>query len=434
MTETSQPPQPLTILIADDDPRVLRTFARNLAHAGHQVVTATGGEEALARYDETSPDITLVDIRMPDVDGLAVLHAIRERNPEAEVIPTTGHGDKDLVISALRADASDFISKPIDQVTLETVLGRSRERIGLRRELHAAQKALEASEARYRRIVQTVPDIITTLDREGTVLFINRPVGGLIEDDLIGKKVRDFLPPKERETAMQELERVFATGEARSFKIKGPRTGAWYDNRIAPVWQDGRVVAATIISTNIKEQVEREQGLKATCEALENRVQEHASELEGSEARFRAIFEAAPDSIFIKDSDLRYVLVNPAMVALFDTPAEALLGRTDTEIFGPTAGEHIATVDAQVLQGEIVEGEDTKPVNGVMRTFHVIKAPIRDRMGEVTGLCGIARDITERKEMETQLREYAESLERMVLAKARELSEAHREVNRSIDA
>jgi PAS domain S-box-containing protein len=298
MTETGQLSQQLTILIADDDRRVLEAFARNLNHAGYQVLTATGGEEALEIYHATQPDITLLDIRMPQMDGLMVLHAIREKAPEAEVVLTTGHGDEDLVIAALRANASDFISKPIDQMTLEAVLRRSRERIRLRKELHTAREALRASEERYRRIVETVPDVITTIDREGTILFINQPIGGVIEEDLVGESVRDFLTPVDQKTAMGEIERVFETGETGSFRIKGVQTDAWYENRIGPVWQDGKVVAATIISTNINRQVEREQGLEAACEALADRLEQLAltKARELNETHRHTIADIAPKS------------------------------------------------------------------------------------------------------------------------------------------
>lgn len=131
------------ILIVDDDPRVLRTFARNLAVAGHDVLTASHGEEALQIYDQERPAISMVDVRMPDMDGFAVLHAIRERDPAAEVILVTGHGDMSIAIDALRAGASDFIPKPMGQVTLETALQRAQGRLRLKRELRAAQQALQ---------------------------------------------------------------------------------------------------------------------------------------------------------------------------------------------------------------------------------------------------------------------------------------------------
>lgn len=131
------------ILIVDDDPRVLRTFARNLTVSGYEVLTASRGAEALRIYDREQPSISMVDVRMPDMDGFAVLRAIRERNPAAEVILVTGHGDMSIAIDALRAGASDFIPKPVGQVTLETALQRAQERLRLKRELRRAQEALQ---------------------------------------------------------------------------------------------------------------------------------------------------------------------------------------------------------------------------------------------------------------------------------------------------
>ncbi len=122
-----------------------------------------------------------------------------------------------------------------------------------------------------------------------------------------------------------------------------------------------------------------------------------------SEERFRAIFETAEDSIFIKDRDLKYVQVNPAMERLFERPAAELIGQTDADLFGEEAGAHVREVDTCVLKGETIEEEHTKPVDGVDRAFHTIKVPIQDTTGAITTLCGIARDITERKRAEQQL-------------------------------
>jgi len=123
-------------------------------------------------------------------------------------------------------------------------------------------------------------------------------------------------------------------------------------------------------------------------------------ELRVSEERFRTIFETSPDSIFIKDSFLTYTHVNPAMEKLFNKSVEEIEGLTDDDLFGVEAGKQIREVDFKVLKGEIVKEEHTKPVNGVEVTFDVVKVPMRNRQGEIAGLCGISRDITERKKVE----------------------------------
>ncbi len=137
-------------------------------------------------------------------------------------------------------------------------------------------------------------------------------------------------------------------------------------------------------------------------EILTERVQTEDA-LRESEERFRAIFETAQDSIFIKDRTLKYTQVNPAMERLFGLPASKLIGLTDEDLFSEEAASHIRKVDSRVLGGEIIEEEDTKPVKGIPYTFHVIKVPMCDSSGEIIGLCGIARDITERKRAERRL-------------------------------
>ncbi|MCK4581602.1 MAG: PAS domain S-box protein, partial [Dehalococcoidia bacterium] len=128
--------------------------------------------------------------------------------------------------------------------------------------------------------------------------------------------------------------------------------------------------------------------------------------LRESEERFRAISQTAQDSIFIKDRDLKYTLVNPAMGRLFGCPQAEIVGCTDSELFGEEARKHIREVDSRVLLGETVEEEYTKPVLGdTLKTFHVIKVPIRDSSGNIVALCGIARDITDRKLAEERLRD-----------------------------
>jgi len=142
--------------------------------------------------------------------------------------------------------------------------------------------------------------------------------------------------------------------------------------------------------------------------ALERSRTEEA--LRESEERFRTIFETAEDSIFIKDSKLRYTQVNPAMEKLFEIPTSNLIGRTDKDIYGAETAEHIRKMDLRVLRGEIVDEERSKSSNGMIKTIHIIKVPMRDSAGEIIGLCGIARDISERKWAEDSLRKLSKKL------------------------
>jgi len=128
--------------------------------------------------------------------------------------------------------------------------------------------------------------------------------------------------------------------------------------------------------------------------------------LRESEERLRAVFEGARDAIFIKDREGHYTLANVACASLFGLTTDEMVGKTDFDLFPPDVAWHIQEkIDRKVLErGEVVAVEDTKPTAGVVRTFHVVKVPLRGANGEIAGLCGIARDITGRKRAEEALR------------------------------
>jgi PAS domain S-box-containing protein len=121
--------------------------------------------------------------------------------------------------------------------------------------LKLAKKKLNESEELWRSLVETAPDIITTVDRDGIIRFINQSMGVLSTDQTIGRCFYDFLPPEYREMANESVETVFRTGETDSFEVRAGESNdlTWYTYRVGPLRISGRVVAATIIATNTTE-------------------------------------------------------------------------------------------------------------------------------------------------------------------------------------
>ena len=99
------------VLVADDEPRITKLVSIALGEEGFRVVTASGGEEALQKAEEVRPDIVLLDIVMPDMDGIEVMRQLRERRP-VPVILLTAKGSISDKAKGLDLGADDYIAKP----------------------------------------------------------------------------------------------------------------------------------------------------------------------------------------------------------------------------------------------------------------------------------------------------------------------------------
>ena len=131
-----------SILVVDDDSAFRRVMAGELRRLGHEVVTAESGEEAVARTENWEPEIVLLDLRLPGMDGLETLKAIRGRNAAIEVIMLTGHGSIDSAIESIRDGAFDYVTKPCPLDEVEIRVQRAIERRTLKQRTSLLERAL----------------------------------------------------------------------------------------------------------------------------------------------------------------------------------------------------------------------------------------------------------------------------------------------------
>jgi DNA-binding NtrC family response regulator len=113
------------VLIADDERSICDAFALLLADEGHAPLTASTGEEALRMVRDQRPDMVFLDVRMPGMDGLAVLKAIQESSPGLPVVVMTAYGTLDTAAEALRNKAFDYLGKPLDLAQIRQLLRRA---------------------------------------------------------------------------------------------------------------------------------------------------------------------------------------------------------------------------------------------------------------------------------------------------------------------
>ena len=117
------------LLVVDDDPAILRLVGSNARPVGFEVVTAGGGRDGLAQLGELKADLVLVDLQMPDVDGLEVVRAVRDMDPHCQTVLMTGHATIDTAVEAIKLGARDYLTKPLDLDRLRELLDSVREEI-----------------------------------------------------------------------------------------------------------------------------------------------------------------------------------------------------------------------------------------------------------------------------------------------------------------
>ncbi|MEE9496052.1 MAG: PAS domain S-box protein [Desulfobacterales bacterium] len=247
--------------------------------------------------------------------------------------------------------------------------------------LKLAKQKLDESEELWRSLVETAPDIITTVDKQGTIRFINQPIGVLEPDKTMGKSFYDFLPQEYQEIAMDSVESVFQTGETDSFEV---RTGEshdpnWYTYRVGPLRISGKVVAATIIATNTTEFKQAEELM-----------------------RYKELLDNVAEGVFICSRKGQLIESNDQVLESTGYSKQELLNLTIADLVDTDQVSFIEKIMKQVSTEKEVRFEmNLKSKDGTLSP-NEINCRYISYLGVPCFLC-VARDITKTKMLHNQL-------------------------------
>jgi PAS domain S-box-containing protein len=213
-------PDPWNLILIDDEEDIREVMSLALADAGYAVRAAADGASGIRMCAESEPQIVITDIRMPGMNGLAVLERLKTQFPDIEVIVATAFGDMELAIRALQLDASDFITKPVATENLLLALDRARERYTSRRRLKDYTLLLEKEKAEtsqqlmkslafQRNLIDSSIDGILGVDEREVAVICNRSMEQLIDcpraQVLQQMRLPQFFPAAEAERFQSEL-------------------------------------------------------------------------------------------------------------------------------------------------------------------------------------------------------------------------------------
>jgi len=220
------------VLFIDDEEGIRNVVSIAIMDAGYKVLTAADGQSGIELCKRESPQIIITDIRMPGINGIEVLKRIKETDPEKEVIVVTGYGDMDMAISALQLDASDFITKPINNEALFVALERAKERYKNRKELQdyaslMEERWIDTAEELARtfnfqkNLIESSIDGIIGCDKNGKIITFNKSMEKMLgypKDEVLGKmSFNKFFPVGSAEKLKDKLYSEEYGGENRLF-------------------------------------------------------------------------------------------------------------------------------------------------------------------------------------------------------------------------
>jgi len=247
--------------------------------------------------------------------------------------------------------------------------------------LRVAKQKLNESEELWRSLVATAPDMITAVDHNGIIRFINQDISELPREKAVGKSFYNFLPQKYRFLAEECIEHVLQTGETESFEVRmGTRSNPkWHTYRIGALRLGKRVIAATIISTNTTEF-------------------KQAEEL----VRYKELFENVAEGVFLFNPKGKFIESNDRILESTGYTKPEFLQQNITKIVETDQIHYVQSRLKKVRQ----EKEGRFELNIKTKDGKVIPNEVNCRyvsyMGKPCFLC-VARDITETKLLHNQL-------------------------------
>ncbi|MBD3218588.1 MAG: response regulator [candidate division Zixibacteria bacterium] len=132
-----------SVLVIDDKESIRKMLSQTLVAEGHEVESAANGIEGIKKSKSKQYDVVLTDLKMPDMDGISVLSAVREENPDASIIVMTAYGTIETAVEAMKRGAFDFLTKPFDTDHLNVLIKRAMETRKLMNENMMLKEALK---------------------------------------------------------------------------------------------------------------------------------------------------------------------------------------------------------------------------------------------------------------------------------------------------
>ncbi len=426
------------ILIIDDQEIIRVSIMDYLEDQGFAVTEAENGRIGLELFKKNKPDLVLVDLRMPEIDGFEVLAGVTKESPETPAIVISGSDEIKDVVKSLHMGAWDYLLKPIQDLSvllhtvqknmerarlirenrqyreyLEAEIDKRTEELrlaneGLRQENYARKKAeeeLSKSEKMLDSILGTVPDIIYRIDPDGRIIFINEAVRayGYTPEELQGKDVLDLVHPDDRDKVKYQItERK--TGDRRTKSLEVRLINKEMSSVDFEIRSRGSSEEPVFLIET--EGLYSSEGPKTETFLGTQGIARDITERKKAEKERDRLFNFSIDMLCIADFDGYIKQVNPSWSKALGWTEDELLKKPWLEFVHPDDRQRTVSASEQLIFGQSVDSLENRFLckDGSYRwlswhTFSLQKEEL---------IFSVIRDITLQKQSEEALRESEE--------------------------
>lgn len=387
------------ILVVDDDPDIRESLSDMLSHEGYAVQSAATGNEALRYAKQEQYGAALLDIQLPDLNGLSVLKVMMELDPSLPIIILTGNATPENTIGSLTKGAFAYLTKPYNSQELKAILRRAVSVKGLAVRAEHVEQALQASEERFRALVESAADAICLADQSGHIIWWNgaaERMFGHSKREALGHPLTMLMPERFRSAHNAGIKRLAQGGTPKLIGTTIEMVGLTSTGQEFPIelslasWHAKEGLFFSGIIRDITRRKEAEESVVRLS---------HQNAL---------ILDSAGEGIFGLDLQGRATFVNATGARMLGwNPAELigkamapLLYRSDAP--GASHASDPFSLDSALRDGAIhrIQNDSFRTFAGAPLPVHYTTSPIREQ-DRMVGVVVVFQDITDHKRQDS---------------------------------
>lgn len=411
-----------TLLIVDDDPGTCETLSDIFQEKGYTVATATTGREAQDKAKQTAFNVALIDIRLPDVDGTALLTEFKKTHPDMACMIITGHASVQNAINALEDGAEGYFVKPL---IIEEIVHRVEKTVDKQRlvwEKRQAEEALWEERDKARKYLDVAEVMFVIIGANQKVTLANNKCCGILgykEEEIIGKNWFDNFIPERIKDEVKTVFQKLMTGEIEAVE--------YFENPALTKSGEERIIAWH--NTVLKDKADNIIGTLGSGEDITERKRVEEA-LRASEEKYRDLGELLPEVVFETDLEGNITYANQIAFDSFGyTQSDFDKGLNALQMLIPEDRDMGKENIQRVLSGQTIGSNEYTAQRRDKTTFPVIiNSSSIIHENEPVGIRGVIIDITERKRDEEMLRESHERFKELNKTKTDFLNVAYHEM------